>query len=81
MEERISREKNFSRTSLAIQWLRLPMQGGWVWSLVGNYDPTCLVAKKQTNKQNVKNRNNIGTSSEKTFKMVHIKKNLKNFFF
>lgn len=36
----------------------------------GSRDPTCLMAKKQ------KNRNNIATISIKIFKMFHIKKNL-----
>ena len=44
--------------------------GVWVWSLVGEEDPTCLMAKKTK----TWNRSNIAANSAKTLKMVHIKK-------
>ena len=37
--------KHYGGTSLVAQWLRLPlpMQGAWVWSLVRELDPTCML--------------------------------------
>ena len=62
-------------TFLVEQWLKLcfPMQGVWVWSLVGELrSHTCLTLKNQ----NINNRSNTVTNSIKTLKMVCIKKNL-----
>ena len=81
MEERISLEKNFSGTSLAIQWLRLrhpmvktsPSNAGGMGLIPGWKLSSHMPCGKKKN-PNMKNRNNIVTSSTKTLKMVHIKK-------
>ena len=67
-------------TSLAVQWLRLrlPMQGVWVQSLVGELGSHMPHGqKKQTNIKNPIKQKQHCTNSIKTLKMVHIKKILK----
>ena len=68
-------KRNLWGTSLVVQCLRLclPMQGVWVQCLVGklrSHMPWGQETKTE-------NRNNIVTNSIKTFKMIHIKKELK----
>ena len=60
------------RTSLVVQWLRLPfpMQEVWVQSLVRELRSNM----PQSQKPKTSNRSNIVTNSIKTLKMVHIKK-------
>ena len=66
-----------SRTSLVVQWLRLPfpMQEVWVQSLVKELRSNM----PHSQKPKTSNRSNIVTNSIKTLKTVHIKKNKKNF--
>ena len=65
-------EKEVTGTSLVVQWLglRLPLQEVQVRSLVGELGSHMPRGQKN----NIKNRSNIVTSSVKTLKMVHIKK-------
>ena len=74
--------KAFLGNSLSVQWLRfhLPMQGVWVWSLVRElrlHMPPGQKTKHKSNRSNKFDKNFIVTNAIKTFKMVHIKKNLK----
>ena len=59
-------------TSLVVLWLRLclSMQGVRVRSLVRELDPTCLVAKKPKNVEQI----STVADSIKTLKTVYIKK-------
>ena len=57
-------------TSLAVQWLRLPMQEVWVRSLVRELRPHT----PRDQKTKTQNRSNIVTDSIKTLETVHIKK-------
>ena len=59
-------------TSLAVQWLRLPMQEVWVRSLVRELRPLTSRDKKTK----TQNRSNIVTDSIKTLETVHIKKKI-----
>ena len=59
-------------TSLAVQWLRLPMQEVWVRSLVRELRPLASRDKKTK----TQNRSNIVTDSIKTLETVHIKKKI-----
>ena len=76
MEHKVNNfEVHNSGTSLAVQWLKLPLpvQGG-VSSIPGQ--GTKILHALWPKNQNIRNRSNIVTHSIKTFKMVHIKKNL-----
>ena len=61
-------------TSLGVHWLRLhlPMQRVWVPSLVWELRSHMLCSKNNK----TENRSNIVTNSIKTFKMVHILKDI-----
>ena len=58
-------------TSLVVQWLRLSMQGVWVWFLVGDLRSHMPCSQKNQNKEQKQYCNKFNT-----FKTVHIKKNL-----
>ena len=64
-------------TFLVVQRLRLclPMQGVWVWSLVGELSSPI----PHSQKTKTWNRSNIVTNSIKTLKVVHIKKKKKTY--
>ena len=67
-------QETHHRTSLVLQWWRrhLPMQGVWVWALIGELRSHMTHGQKKQ-LQNVDNRSNVATNSIRTLKMVHIK--------